>query len=206
MTTENTCLMTDIADRLAIRELLESWVLWRDARQWERFRTLWHPEGEMWATWFKGGYEDFIKVSQEGFERGARVVHMLGGHTADIAGHRAIAQTKLTITQRAPVEGLLCDVACMGRAYDFLEKRDGRWGIVRRRHIYERDRIDLVEPGATPTLDPKLLAQFPEGYRHLAYLQTKMGYAVKRDLPGLDGPALEALYADGTRWLKGGTI
>ena len=53
------------------------------------------------------------------------------------------------------------------------------------------------------TLDPNLLAQFPEGYRHLAYLQTKIGYKVKRDMPGLDGPELDALYAKGEAWLKG---
>ena len=198
--------MTTIEDRLAIRDIVENWVLWRDARQWERFRTLWHPEGEMWATWFQGGYEAFIRVSQEGFERGARIVHQLGGHTADIEGTRAIGRTKLTIAQRAPVDGVLCDVACMGRAYDFLEKRGGCWGIVRRRHTYERDRIDPVEPGAKLLLDGDLLAQFPEGYRHLAYLQTRAGYDVKRDMAGVDGPALDALDAAGARWLKGGGL
>ncbi|HET7848081.1 MAG TPA: nuclear transport factor 2 family protein, partial [Pseudolabrys sp.] len=30
-----------ISDRLAIRELIENWALWRDAREWERFRTVW---------------------------------------------------------------------------------------------------------------------------------------------------------------------
>lgn len=201
--TKRVDMSNDIEDRLAIRDIVENWVLWRDARQWGRFRTLWHPEGEMWATWFQGGYEEFIKVSQDGFDRGARIVHMLGGHTADIAGNRAIGQTKLTITQRAVVEGVWCDVACMGRAYDFLERRDGRWGIVRRRHTYEKDRLDPVEPGTKLVLDADLLAQFPEGYRHLAYLQTRVGYAVKRDMPGLEGPALDALYADGARWLDG---
>ena len=47
-----------------------------------------------------------------------------------------------------------------------------------------------------------LLARFPEGYRHLAYLQTRIGYTVKPDMPGLDGPEVEALYARGA-WLKG---
>ncbi len=203
MTMESAFLMSNIEDRLAIRDIVENWVLWRDARRWDRFRTLWHPEGAMWATWFQGSYEDFIIVSQQGFDRGARIIHMLGGHTADIAGTRAVAQTKLTISQRAPVEGVMCDVACMGRAYDFLEKRDGRWGIVLRRHIYEKDRLDAVDPSVTLTLDPALLAQFPEGYRHLAYLQTKVGYDVKRDLPGLEGEALDALYAQGAKWLQG---
>ena len=191
------------SDHLAIRALIENWVIWRDARMWDRFRTLWHKEGQMWATWFQGSYEDFIKVSDEGFRKGVRINHMLGAITADIEGKRAIAQTKLSIAQRAEVNGVLCDVTCWGRAYDFMEKRKGKWGIVLRRHIYEKDRIDPVDPGTKLKLDKKLLASFPEGYRHLAYLQTRIGYTIKDELPGLQGAPLEALYAQGKAWLKG---
>jgi hypothetical protein len=194
---------SDTADRLAIRALIENWVLWRDARMWDRFRTVWHSDGHMWATWFQGTYEEFIKVSQEGYDRGVRIMHMLGGMSIDIRGKRAIAQTKMTISQRADVEDVTCDVVCTGRFYDFLEKRKGKWGIVLRRLAYEKDRIDPVDPMARPVLDKDLLAQFPEGYRHLAYLQTKIGYKVKRDMPGLDGADLDALYAKGEAWLKG---
>ena len=193
----------DTADRLAIRDLIENWVLWRDARMWDRFRTVWHKEGQMWATWFQGSYEDFITVSQEGYDRGARIMHMLGGMSIDIKGKRAIAQTKMTIHQRAEVDGVLCDVTCDGRFYDFLEKRKGRWGLVLRRLAYEKDRLDPLDPAAELKLDPELLSRFPEGYRHLAYLQSRIGYQVKNDLPGLDGPPLEALYAKGAAWLKG---
>jgi hypothetical protein len=194
------------ADRLAIRDIVENWVLWRDARQWDRFRSLWHAEGRMWATWFQGTFEEFIAVSQQGHERGARIHHMLGGSTIDIAGRRAIARTKVEIAQRGMVENVLCDVTCWGRAYDFLEQRDGRWAIVLRRHTYEKDRLDPVEPSATVALDPDLLAQFPEGYHHLAYLQSKAGYRVKNDLPGLDGAPLAALDTDAARWLAGGSL
>jgi hypothetical protein len=190
-------------DRVELRALIENWVLWRDARLWDRFRTVWHSDGQMWATWFQGSYEDFIKVSQQGYDKGVRIWHMLGGMSIDISGKRAIAQTKMTITQRAAVEGVPCDVVCTGRFYDFLEKRKGKWGIVLRRLAYEKDRIDPIEPGAKVKLDKKLLATFPEGYRHLAYLQNKIGYTIKDELPGLDGPALDALYAKGAAWLKG---
>jgi SnoaL-like domain len=193
----------DTADRLAIRDLIENWVLWRDGRLWDRFRTVWHQEGQMWATWFQGSYEEFIRVSQEGYDRGVRIMHVLGGMSIDIKGKRAIAQTRMAIQQRAPVEGVLCDVTCSGKFYDFLEKRRGRWGIVLRRLAYEKDRLDPVDPAAELKLDPALLAQFPEGYRHLAYLQSRIGYKVKKDMPGLDGPELEALYAQGAAWLKG---
>jgi hypothetical protein len=157
----------------------------------------------MWATWFQGTSEEFIQVTEEGYARGVRILHFLGGSSIDIKGTRAVAQTKMTISQRAPVEGVICDVLCTGRFYDFIEKRRGKWGIVLRRLVYEKDRIDPVDPSATLKLDQDLLARFPIGYRHLAYLQTKIGYKVKVDMPGLDGPEVEQLYAFGADWLKG---
>src|SRR6266568_1855521 len=161
---------SDVLDRLAIRDIVENWAVWRDARDWTRFRTVWHDDGRMMATWFQGSADEFIKVSQEGYDEGVRILHFLGGMTIDLAGKRAIAQTKMTIVQRAEVEKVTCDVTCTGRFYDFLERRRGRWGFVLRQPIYEQDRIDPVDPAASPKLNKRLLAQFPEGYRHLAYL------------------------------------
>ena len=197
--------MADIAaDKATIRELVENWAVWRDARLWDRYRTVWHSDGRMMATWFQGSFEDFIKVNDEGWARGVRILHFLGGSSIDVASDRAIAQTKMTISQRAPVDGVVCDVVCTGRFYDFFARRDGRWGMVLRQPIYEKERLDPVDPAAKLVLDQKLLASFPkDGYRHLAYLQTRIGYKVKTDMPGSDGPELEALYARGERWLRG---
>ena len=193
----------ELADQLAIRQVVENWVVWRDAGDWDRFRGVWHPEGRMMATWFQGSAEEFIKVSREGFERGVSILHFLGGHSADIAGDRAIAQTKMTISQRARVHEVVCDVVCTGRFYDFFERRQGAWKIVLRQPIYEKDRLDPVDPAARLELDQALLQRFPEGYRHLAYLQTGIGYQVKPDMPGLKGPEVERLYARGQAWLAG---
>ena len=196
--------MTDpAADKRTIRELVENWAVWRDARLWEQFRTVWHADGRMMATWFQGGFEEFIKVNTEGWAKGVRILHFLGGSAIKVAGPRAIAQTKMTISQRAPVEGVVCDVVCTGRFYDFFEKRAARWGLVLRQPIYEKDRLDPIDPAAKLSLDQDLLKSFPEGYRHLAYLQTKIGYKVKPDMPGIEGPELDALYARGARWLEG---
>ena len=192
-----------IEDKRVIRELIENWAVWRDALMWDRFRTVWHDDGRMMATWFQGTADEFIKVSQEGYERGVRILHFLGGTSIDIADMRAIAQTKMTISQRASVDNVVCDVVCTGRFYDFVEKRKDRWGLVLRQPIYEKDRLDPVDPAARLELDKNLLAQFPEGYRHLAYLQTRIGCNVKTDMPGLDGPEVAALYHRGEGWLKG---
>jgi hypothetical protein len=175
-------------DRLAIRALVENWVMWRDSGDWDRFATVWHDDGWMSATWCQGPARDFIAASRDAFARGVNILHTLGGWTCDIAGDRAISQTRMAIHQRAPVDGVVVDVTCTGRFYDFVEKRSGRWAIVRRQPIYEKDRLDPVDPAAHLTLDRSLLETFPEGYRHLAYVQAKNGFTVKRDMPELRGP------------------
>ncbi|MBI1942303.1 MAG: nuclear transport factor 2 family protein [Betaproteobacteria bacterium] len=190
-------------DKLAIAEAVQNWALWRDAGDWERFRTVWHDDGWMSATWFQGPAPEFIEVSKAGFEKGVSILHFLGGTSIDMKGERAIAQTKMTISQRGAVDGVTVDVVCTGRFYDFFERRKEKWAIVRRQPIYEKDRMDPVDPAAKLALDPQLLARFPEGYRHLAYLQTRLGFTIKLDLPQLKGPAVEALYAHGRAWLDG---
>jgi len=196
----------DDKDRLSIRELIENWVLWRDSGDWERFRTVWHEDGYMMATWFQGSATEFIQANREGWDRGVSILHFLGGTSIEIKGTRAVAQTKMTISQRAPVHDIVCDVVCTGRFYDFFEKRNAKWGLVLRQPIYEKDRLDPVDQSKTVLLNRVLLERYPEGYRHLAYLQTGIGYEVKKDMPGLKGLEVEALYAMGRRWLAGGAL
>ena len=191
------------ADKRAIEEIVNNWVIWSDSGDWDRFATVWHDDGWMTATWFQGPAKDFARARRAGFERGVNIIHFLGAVTSDVAGARAIAQSKMTINQRASVDGVLVDVVCMGRFYDFFAKRAGRWAIVRRQPIYEKDRLDPVDPSAKLVLDPMLLARFPEGYRHLGYLQTKAGFEVKLGLPGVRGPEVAKLYAEGKAWLEG---
>jgi hypothetical protein len=171
---------------------------------------VWHDDGFMMATWFQGSADEFIRVSRAGFERGVSILHFLGGCSIDLGGaegrERAIAQTKMSISQRAPVHGVLVDVLCTGRFYDFLEKRNGKWGLVLRRVCYEKDRMDPVDPAQTVALDPVVLARFPAGYRNLGYLQTGLGFDVKVDLPGLAGHTNDKLYAFGKAWLEGASI
>ncbi len=67
--------------------------------------------------------------------------------------------------------------------------------------LSDAELVELVLTYVIPRQDvapqaQALLARFPEGYRHLAYLQSKIGYPIKLNLPGLDGPDLDAA-ADG---------
>ena len=193
-------------DELAIRWLIEKWVVWRDGGDWERFATVWHPDGRMIATWFEGPAADFIARSRAGWLAGVNVNHFLGGTVVHIEGGRAVAETKMTITQRLPLHGVLVDVVCTGRFYDFLDEREGAWRFTQRQCIYETDRIVPVVPGPALPLDAERLGRRPEGYRHLGYVQDLAGMQVSPNLPGRDGPELEALYELGRAWLTIGSL
>ncbi len=190
-------------DRAILRDMVESWAVWRDSGQWDKLLTLWHDDSVMSATWQQSSGADFVASSRAAWARGVDVQHMLGGTDVELAGDRAVVQTKMTIAQRSVVHDLPVDVVCEGRFYDFFERRGGRWGIVWRQPTYERDRMDPVVPGAVLVLDQTLLDSFPVGYRHLGYLQTQAGMTIKRDMPGRMGAAVEDLYARGAAWLAG---
>ncbi len=196
----------ELLDRLELRQLIDNWAIWRDAGMWEKFRSVWHDDGRMMATWTQGTADEFIAMNKQGWERGVSILHFLGGVTAEIKANRAITQTKMTISQRGEIHGVTCDVVCTGRFFDFLEKRNGRWGMCLRQPIYEKDRLDPIDPNASLDLDQTLLEQFPIGYRHLAYIQTQVGYEVERNMPGLKGDRVQELYATGDDWLAGKSI
>ena len=170
-------------DTLSIKEVVENWAVFRDSGDWERFRTVWHEEGVMMATWFQGPFEEFIRVNQEGWNKGVSILHLLGGTSVEIAGTRAIAQTKMTISQRAPVHDVMVDVLCTGRFYDFFEKRNDRWAIVLRRLFYEKDRMDPVDPSqncATGSEDSRAIPR---------RLPSPRLFAIRPGIQGQDGYA-----------------
>jgi hypothetical protein len=168
---------------------------------------VWHDDGVMITTW--GGRTtpaQFAEKAEAGYQRGDRMLHSNGGTSVELAGDRAVSQSKMRIMQLGPIEGVACEVTCIGRNYDFCERRNGRWGIVLRQPIYERDMVFVADPATRTRLKRKKLARFPDGYARLAYLQDELGYQIKPDMPALEGPELEALYAQGRDWLAAGEL
>ena len=194
-------------DRQQIRELIENWAVWRDAGDWERFATVWHDDGVMMATWFQGPAADFIRVTQEGWAKGVQ--------------HPALPRRQLDRSRRRPRDrpdqdddlaarrrshGVLCDVVCTGRFYDFLEKRDGRWGMVLRQPIYEKDRVDPVDPAAAAHARPERAGA--NSRRAIATSPTSRPRSATRSSAtcrSSPGPRSRTLYARGARWLAGET-
>jgi SnoaL-like domain len=195
-------------ERARIREVIEDFVVWFDSGDFESFRSVWHPEGIMNTTRGPVAANEFAARAERNWAAGGAVgSHAQGGSTVRIVGERGIAQTKVVLNSRLAVDDVLCDAVCIARFYDFFERRESHWRIVERQPIYERDRLDPVQPATQLHLDGALLARFPEGYRHLAYAQTKNGLDIRTDLPCLRGEATERLYARGREWLaEAGTL
>ena len=191
------------AEEFRIRRVIETWALTRDAGDWAGFASVWHEDGWMTATWFQGPAADFIRASRDGFEAGVNILHFLGGSRCE--GDRGPGRGPDQDDHRAARPGGRGHRRChLHRPVLRLPGEAGRpWGIVRRQPIYEKDRLDPVDPGARLTLDPRRLAEFPAGYRHLAYLQSQLGYRIAPRLPGLRGPEVERLYQEGRDWRGG---
>jgi hypothetical protein len=193
-----------ILDRLAIRELTDNWSIYRDNREWDKFLEVWHEDGVMMTTWGgKATPQQFVDAASRGFAKGDRMLHSVGGVTAQVAGDRGLGMSKLRIMQRGPVEGVICDVVCIGVTFDFFERREGRWGLVLRQPVYERDYIVPADPTQTVELNPEIMARRPDGYQRLAYLQEGLGYTIKPDMPTEVGPEREALKEQAAAWLRG---
>ena len=199
-------MFTDLSvqsDRETIRQMIDAWALARDTADWDRLAALWHDDGQMSTTWSRTSAREFVARSRKAFDAGVTVSHTMGGCTVDLRGDRAVAESRMTIIQRAIVHDVLVDVTCIGLFWDAIERREGRWGFVRRQPIYDMDRMSPVDPAVRLSLDQALLGSFPDGYRHLAYLQTKIGFNVRTTLHSSRDPEMAALRAAGRRWLAG---
>ena len=94
----------ETCDRAAIRDLVENWVLWRDAGDWDRFRTLWHDDGRMSATWTQATVDEFIAGSRAAQAKGLNVIHFLGGQSIDLAGDPGFERTLVRLARRGRAE------------------------------------------------------------------------------------------------------
>jgi hypothetical protein len=191
-----------LLDRAAITQAVQDWGIARDTGRWDLLRSLFTSDAVMVTTWFVGSATTFVERSIEAFNKGVKVQHFIGAATIDMRGDKAIAETRIILMTRTILDGVEVDVTCYGRFYDWFVKQDDQWRIQQRKVIYEKDRLDPVNPSATLAIDPELLARHPDGYRYLAYTQSKGGATITPDLPIPGSASLERLYAEGATWLK----
>jgi hypothetical protein len=209
MTEKNTMDVSgkELADKIACAELIQDWGVYRDQGKWNELRGTFTPDGHISVSWFRGSFEQFVERCRASFGVGnSWSRHHLFPATITLNGDRATAETTVVIRVRQKFSGIDVDLTSCSRFLDRLERHSGGWLIAERAAIYERDRLDPVEP--SPAFDALFKAantsQYPEQYRYMAF---RLAHAEGRSLASViyrDGGSETAdLYARFSGWLAG---
>jgi hypothetical protein len=193
----------DVTDKHACAELIQSWGLFRDQGKWPELLQTFSPDGEIAVSWFSGSFREFVERCRRGFEAGQRSKHHIFPSTVHVAGNRAIGETNIVILVRQKIGGVLADLTSYARFLDRLERSGERWRIQERTAIYERDRLDPVEPSeAFDSLFRSAdLSIYPEAYRYMAARLAAAGRALAPVVHRDGSPHTAQLYARYDDWL-----
>src|ERR1700691_916050 len=198
---------TSLADKIACAELIQNWGVYRDQGKWKELRGTFTPDGHISVSWFRGPFEQFVERCRASFGAGhSWLRHHLFAPIVKLAGDRAVAETSVIIRVRQPFNGIAVDLTSCSRFLDRIERHAEGWLIAERAAIYERDRLDPVEPSAAfdEVFKTANTAQYPEQYRYMAF---RLAHAEGRSLAPViyrDGGSETAdLYARFSAWLAG---
>lgn len=194
-----------IIDKLVIADLIQFERLYRDQQQWERLRTLYHPDSLIRLGWFVGTGDEYAEAScrLEARKSGWHLTHLTGPTQVRVHHDRAIAETNTLIIRRSSLEGILVDATIYCRLYSRVERRDGIWRILTLDVIYEKDTVIPVYPSDHLELNREELERGPSAYRFTAYNLGKIGYSARPDdLYATDHPEHVAqLFQEAENWL-----
>jgi hypothetical protein len=198
----------EFADKLAIAELIQAWGVYRDQGQWQELRGTFTPDGHISISWFRGPFEQFVERCEASFAAGDTWSrHHLHQPSIKLNGDRAVAETSVIIRVRQKFKDVPVDLTSWSRFLDRVERHSGGWLIAERAAIYERDRLDPVEPSEAFALlfAAGGAARFPEQYRYMAFRLAhtqgrRLAPVVYRDR----GEETAELYARFSAWLNGG--
>jgi hypothetical protein len=198
---------TSLTEKIACAEPIQNWGVFRDQGKWKELRGTFTPDGHISVSWFRGPFEQFVERCRASFGAGhSWSRHHLFAPVIKLAGDRAVAETGVIIRVRQPFNGIAVDLTSCSRFLDRIERHADGWLIAERAAIYERDRLDPVEPSAAfdELFKAANTAQYPEQYRYMAF---RIAHAEGRSLAPViyrDGGAETAdLYARFSAWLAG---
>jgi hypothetical protein len=195
----------DMADKFACSELIQAWGLYRDQGKWPELRATFTPDGQITISWFSGDFTEFVERSRAMFDAGQRSKHHIFPSVVRISGERALAETNVVILVRQKISGVLTDMTSYARFLDRLERRVGKWAICERTAIYERDRLDPVEPsdGFNSLFKDTDLSIYPEAYRYMAARLNAVGRPLATVVYRDGSPHTAQLYRRYESWLSG---
>ena len=197
-------------DRSEIANLISKSIISRDSGLWDELAACYHSEAEFTSSWWKGKPSDFFKVASEKLEasrrQGGEQKHVTSNHWIEINGDRATAESDLILFMRSLINGVELDIATWSRRFQLFAREKGEWKIFRRWVIYERDRMDPVDPTVAPQsyYDAEALAKYPKQLRFHLWRNEMLGSPPEKNIV-LRGSAQEdAAREEARKWMQGG--
>jgi hypothetical protein len=201
--------LQEAIDRSEIANLISKSIITRDSGRWDELAECYHSEAEFVSSWWKGSPSDFFKVASQKLEasrqRGGEQKHVTSNHWIEINGDRATAESDLILFMRSPINGVELDFATWSRRLQLLAREKGEWKIFRRWVIYERDRMDPVDPTAPPEsyYDRDALSRYPKKLRYHLWRNEVNGSAPEKHICLRGTEEDRAAREEARKWIKG---
>jgi hypothetical protein len=203
----NNNLSTLLEDEHQIASLLIRWGHARDSDDWETLAGCFHDNATIHISWISGPAKEFIARSQAmaaARKPADHSKHLISGPWIRINRDHAFSRCHVNLYIRTIIDGHEFDLQSWFRFLDLLERRDNVWRIVKRTAVYEKDRMDPVDPRGVPKdffVDMDLSA-FPASAKFLCYRQTRSGLSPSSNIISAYSDAERALREEGERWLE----
>lgn len=189
-----------------INSLLFRWGHARDSNDWETLAACFHDDATIHISWMSGPAKDFIAQSRTMaavHRPGAHIKHLISGPWIRVNGDRAFSRCHSNLYARGEIDGHMFDLQSWFRFFDLLEKRNNSWRIVKRTAVYEKDRMEPVDPRGVPKdffahMD---LSAFPASVKFLCYFIQRIGGSPSTNLISVNSNEEHELRKECETWI-----
>ena len=191
-----------------IEQVITDWGFARDSGDWKLLSSCFQPDATIHISWFSGSAQEFIERSAVMLSEnkpGEVNKHNFGRTRIRVAGQRAVSESHVELLKRVVADPFDYDTQTWGRFYDHLEKReDGLWRIFKRTMVYEKDRMEPVNPSEVPEgfYETMELSSYPVACQFLCYRLGKNGRKPMDNIIQVHSNAEVSLRQETEHWLN----
>ena len=132
-----------------------------------------------------------------------RTKHLIAGPWIQVNGNRAFSRCHANLYIRTEVDEQEIDLQSWICFFDLLEKRNNSWRIVKRTGVYEKDRMEPVDPRGFPKdfFADMDLSVFPASAKFLCYWLQRTGRPPSTNIISAYSDEERALKEEGDMWI-----
>ncbi len=198
---------TLMEDEHQITSLLIRWGHARDSDDWETLAECFHDNATIHISWISGPAKEFVARSRAkaaARRPGAHFKHLISGPWIRVNRDRAFSRCHANLYGRDEIDGHEYDLQSWMRFFDLLERRENAWRIVKRTAVYEKDRMEPVDPrGVSKDFFTDMdLSAFPASAKFRCYRMQRSGRSPSTDMISVYSDEERALRAEGEMWIE----